>query len=162
MNMLDLVDPALLKEEQEDARYEKSPFRQLKKLLPKQKGGRYENITECVMRKLGYTVEKPLSTDHDRIINGKKVEIKGSTLNKNTDHFSFLQIRPDQDYESMYFVMFYPNELVIMEMTKDVVLENIRNGKFKKQHGGNKAQSGTYLYYGNRESLLDLGATLVQ
>lgn len=162
MNILNLVDPELLDAEQEDPRYVNSPFRHLKQLHAKQKGKRYEKITECVVRKLGHTVSKPLNTDHDRLVDGYKVEIKGSTLNKNTDHFSFLQIRPDQDYDKIYFTMCYPDELVIMEMTKAKVLENIQNGNFKKQHGGNKADSGTYLYYGNRESLVNIGATFVQ
>ena len=128
----------------------------------KQKGKRYEEITECVVRKLGHIVSKPINTDHDRIIDGFKVEIKGSTLNKNTDNFSFLQIRPDQDYDKLYFTMCYPNELVIMEMSKEQVLKNIQNGIFKKQHGGNKAESRTYLYYGNRESLSNIGAKFLQ
>jgi hypothetical protein len=162
VNTLNLIDPELLSAEVEDSRYVNSPFRHLKQLHAKQKGKRYEKITECVVRKLGHTVSKPTNTDHDRVVDGIKVEIKGSTLNKNTDHFSFLQIRPDQDYEKIYFSMFYPDELVIMEMSKQKVLENISNGTFKKQHGGNKADSGTYLYYGNRESLVNIGATYVQ
>lgn len=160
--MMNLVDPKLLEAEEEDPRYLDSPFRYLKQLHAKQKGQRYEQITESVIRKLGYTVSKPVNTDHDRIVNGEKVEIKGSTLNKRTAHFSFLQIRPDQDYDRIYFVMFYPQEMVILEMTKAKVLENIQQGHFKKQHGGNRADSGTYLYYGNRESLLSLGATALQ
>ena len=34
----------------------------------------------------------------------------------------------------------------------------IKDGKMKKQHGGNKAESGTFCYYGNRETLAALGA----
>ena len=162
MNILDLIDSDLLLAEQEDPRYINSAFRFVKQMHAKQKGKRYEEITECVVRKLGHIVSKPINTDHDRIIDGFKVEIKGSTLNKNTDNFSFLQIRPDQDYDKLYFTMCYPNELVIMEMSKEQVLKNIQNGIFKKQHGGNKAESRTYLYYGNRESLSNIGAKFLQ
>jgi hypothetical protein len=151
----------LLEAESEDSRYANSPFRHLKQMHAKQKGKRYEKITECVIRKLGHTVSKPTNTDHDRIIDGLKVEIKGSTLNKNTEHFSFLQIRPSQDYDKMYFSMFYPDKLVIVEMNKDKIIENIKLRNFKKQHGGNKADSGTYLYYGNLESLTNIGAKVV-
>jgi hypothetical protein len=157
-NKIDLIDPKLLTEEAEDQRYVNSPFRNLKNLHAKQKGKRYEAITEQVLKKMGKSVGKPKNTDHDRIVNGKKIEIKGSTLNKNTENFSFLQIRPDQDYDLMYFSMFYPNEFVIMSMDKDTILKNIQKGIFKKQHGGNKADSGTYLYYGNKETLARIGA----
>ncbi len=157
-NLLEHIDPELLVEELEDPRYANSPFRYLKKLHAKQKGKRYEKITECVLKKIGYKVSKPTSTDHDRIVDGVKVEIKGSTLNKNTDHFSFLQIRPDQDYDVIYFSMFYPDRLVIMAMSKDKIKENISHRIFKEQHGGEGADSGTYLYYGNCESLEKIGA----
>ena len=157
-NKIDLIDPTLLIEEAEDQRYINSPFRHLKNLHAKQKGKRYEAITEQVLKKMGKSVGKPQNTDHDRIVDGKKVEIKGSSLNKNSDNFSFLQIRPNQDYEVMYFSMFYPNEFVIMSMDKETILKNIKNGVFKKQHGGNKADSGTFLYYGNKETLISIGA----
>ena len=155
------IDPSLLVADQDDERYADSLFRDLKKMHAKQKGKRYEKVTENVLKTLGFKVGKPLSSDHDRLVNDKKVEIKGSTLNRGTDNFSFLQIRPDQDYESIYFVMFYPHQLVIMEMTKDQVVKQIDAGVFKKQHGGNKAESRTFLYYGNRETLIALGASVI-
>lgn len=161
-NLINHIDPELLTEGAEDARYVNSPFRHLKQLHAKQKGKRYEEITESVLTRIGYIVSKPKSTDYDRIVNGKKVEIKGSTLNKGTDNFSFLQIRPDQDYDLMYFSMFYPNEFVIMAMTKKQIKENIDKKVFKKQHGGNKANSGTYCYYGNRETLETIGAYYIK
>lgn len=161
MNLLDLVDKELLLEEEEDPRYANSPFRYVKRLQAKQKGKRYEEITRSVIRKLGYIVKSPKSSDYDMIVENERVEIKGSTLNKNTENFSFLQIRPDQEYDKIYFTMCYPNELVIMEMTKDKIMENIRLKHFKKQHGGGKANSRTYLYYGNKETLEKLGATFI-
>jgi hypothetical protein len=48
-----------------------------------------------------------------------------------------------------------------MEMTKDQVVKQIDAGVFKKQHGGNKAESRTFLYYGNRETLIALGASVI-
>lgn len=155
------IDASLLQPEAEDPRYKDSPFIHLKKLLPKQKGKRYEKITENIFKSVGAKVQKPTSTEHDRIIDGKKVEIKGSMLNAGTDNFSFLQIRPDQDYDSIYFVMLYPSQIVIMEMGKDEVKKQIESGIFKKQHGGNKAESRTFLYYGNRETLTTLGAKII-
>lgn len=156
--MIHLIETKLLVAEDPDERYIDSPFVHLKALSAKQKGSRYELITSQVLRAIGYDVQKPLSTDYDRIVDGFKCEIKGSTLAKNTDKFSFLQIRPDQEYDKIIFTMFYPHELVMMEMTKNVVLSNIDSKIFKKQHGGNKASSGTYCYYGNKETLHEIGA----
>lgn len=156
-----LVDENMIRPDELDPRYVGSPFQHLKVMHAKQKGKRFEMITSDVCQKLGHKVEKPTNTDHDRIIDGIKSEIKGSTLAKGTDHFSFLQIRPDQDYERMIFSMFYPNELVLMEMDKQTIRKCIDDGVFKKQHGGNKANSGTYCYYGNKETLSKLGATII-
>lgn len=161
MNPLDFIDPCLLKDEPEDPRYVDSPFRKLKKLHAKQKGSRYEKISEQVLVGLGKTVLPPTNTDHDRIVDNVKVEIKGSTLNKNSDNFSFLQIRPDQDYDVMYFCMFYPYKFVIMSMTKDIIIQNIENGNFSKQHGGKKAESRTFCYYGNKITLKEIGAVQI-
>lgn len=158
MNKIDLIDKSLLVPEEEDYRYSNSPFSHLKRLSAKQKGKRYELITDQVLKALGYDVRKPQSTDYDRIVDGFRCEIKGSTLSKNSINFSFLQIRPKQDYDKIIFSMFYPSEFVMMEMSKDVVLINIDAKIFKKQHGGNKGSSDTYLYYGNKDTLLKIGA----
>jgi hypothetical protein len=160
--MINLIDKELLAQEPEDPRYINSPFRFLKQLHAKQAGKRYEAITECVLKALGYTVSKATSTDHDRTINNSMVEMKGSCLNKGTNHFSFLQIRPNQEYDEIMFSMFYPDELVIMTLSKEQVLQAIEQGVFKSQHGGKKGNSGTYSYYGTKESLRQLGAKTIE
>lgn len=156
--MNNLIDSNHLLPEPEDARYVDSIFRHFKALGAKQKGKRGEIITRDVLSKLNFLIESPVSTDHDMILDGVKCEIKSSTLGKNTENFSFLQIRPDQDYDKLIFSMFYPDELVIMSMEKSDVLRNIEEGVFKKQHGGNKAESRTFLYYGNFDTLKTIGA----
>ena len=155
------IDKTLLMPEVVDVRYANSPFVNLKTMGPKQKGKRYEKITEFVLTSMGYNVARSKSTDYDRIVDGLKCEIKGSMLNKNVDVFSFLQIRPKQDYDKIIFTMLYPNEIVIMEMSKEDILINIDKGIFKKQHGGNKAKSETYMYYGNKDTLLQIGAKVI-
>ena len=161
MNLIEMIDPMLLEPEDRDVRYDNSPFKNIKAMGAKQKGKYYELITENVMSQMGYSVSKPVNTDHDRIIDGVKTEIKGGTLNKGTEVFSFLQIRPDQDYDELVFTMCYPQKLVMMKMTKEQVMNHVASGVFKKQHGGNKGNSGTYCYYGNMESLTKLGAQLI-
>jgi len=159
--MIDLIEDTLLEPHTIDPRYEDSPFRHIKLMDAKTKGKRYEQITECVLTKLGYEVAPPQNTQHDRIVNGNKIEIKGSTLNKGVDFFSFLQIRPNDDYETLYFTLCYPNDLKIYTMDKATVLANIENGTFRKQHGGKARNSGTYCYYGTSETLEEIGATQI-
>ena len=161
-NMIELIDPELLVKEKMDERYVNSPFKHLKPMHAKQKGSRFEKIVSNVLTQLGHTIQKAENSDHDRIINGVKVEIKGATLVKKKDYFSFLQIRPDQDYHLMMFAMFYPNDFVLMEMEKEQVIKNVELGIFKKQHEGKSGSSKTYLYFGNKETLLNIGATFVK
>ena len=162
MQLIEMINKNLLEPEDRDTRYDNSPFFHIKGMGAKQKGKYYELITEDVLQKIGFTVEKPTNTDHDRIINGVKSEIKGSTLNKGTEVFSFLQIRPAQDYQQLVFTMCYPDRLVIMRLDKSTVTRYCKEGVFKKQHGGQKAESGTFCYYGNEQTLLELGAEYIK
>lgn len=161
MKILDQISPSLLKEEIIDERYINSPFINLKKISAKQLGSRYEKIVIEVMQKLGYNYNPRSSSDNDAIFNNKKYEIKGSMLNKNSNKFSFLQIRPNQDYDKLLFALFYPQKISLLCMSKKNILINIKNDVFKKQHGGLKGNSNTYMYYGEKESLLRIGAKLI-
>jgi hypothetical protein len=160
-DVIGFIDPVLLLEEPEDPRYTTSPFRKLKTLGPKQRGSRYEKISECILKGLGYAVMPPKSTDHDRIVNGCSIEIKGSMLGAGSDKFSFLQIRPNQDYEELWFVMFYPHRVEIWKMNKNQVQKCCDTGVFGPQHGGKTGDSGTFCYYGNENTLRELGALKV-
>lgn len=156
--LTELIDPELLKADTPDPRYVGSIFSEIKPLPARQKGSRMEQIVACVYGRLGYQVQNAGSSDYDRVINGARCEIKGATLVKNQHLFSFLQIRPNQEYDLLIFAMFYPDDLVIMEMTKQRALELIADKTFSKQHGGNSAESGTYCYYGTPDTLALLGA----
>lgn len=161
-NLIDLIDDSLLNDSEADKRYIGSKFEKIRYLHPKIKGSRFEKITKNVLEKIGLTVYKPKSTDHDMIVNQEKIEVKGSTLIMNKNQFTFLQIRPDQDYDKILFVMAYPKELKIIEMDKNTTIENIENGTFRPQHGGKKGNSRTFCYYGNYESLLKIGGKPLQ
>lgn len=110
------------------------------------------------MAKLGFDVKPSDSTEHDIVVDSRKLEIKGSTLAKGTNNFSFLQIRPSQDYDGILFALFYPDKLEMLVMEKEDVVKYCNDGTFTKQHLGNGSASGTFLYYGNAESLKMLGA----
>ena len=58
--------------------YSDSQFKPIRNMTSKRKGRFFEVLTEeYVDSELGMTVSKPENTDHDTVINGKKVEIKG-------------------------------------------------------------------------------------
>ena len=155
-----LVDNDLIQADIMDPRWEDSPFFKLKCMKAKQAGSRYEKIVENIFTNMGIEVDAPESSDHDRIIEGEKIEIKGSMITKGTDDkFSFLQIRPKQDYDTVVFLAIYFDEINLFEMTKKEIKEKIKKGIFKPQHGGKKGDSGTFCYNGTME---DLGATPIE
>lgn len=134
-----------------DPRWASGPFLALKLMPAKAKGKRFEQIAEAVLTVQGHRVEPPLNTDHDRQVDGKKYEIKGSTITKGSeDVFSFLQIRPAQDYEYLLLETFwFDGTIKYHRIPKDTVIAFIELGVFKSQHGGNKGHSGTYCYNGD-------------
>jgi len=134
-----------------DSRWYDGPFHYLKKLPPKAKGTRFELIAHAILKYNNCDVQPALSTNHDRIIDGFKCEIKGSTITKDTsDCFSFLQIRPDQDYHFLILETFwFDGTIKFFRINKNDLLLMIDKKIFSKQHGGNKAQSGTFCYNGN-------------
>lgn len=143
----------LLKGNDIDSRWFAGPFAQLKMLPAKAKGKRFEQISQELFEHKGHIVWKSKNSNYDRIVDGMEFEIKGSTITKgHDDYFSFLQIRPDQQYDFLIFVSFwFDGEIKVYKIPKEKVLDFISAGVFKKQHGGNDAESRTYCYNGTLE-----------
>ena len=92
--------------------YNGSPFQVYKQMSSKKKGARFESIVQEYCTNIGYKVEKPDNSDHDRKINGKKAEIKGSMLWSGKDeHFRWQQLIPAQDYDVVIFLYYYTSML---------------------------------------------------
>jgi len=136
-----------------DPRYEGKLFGKFRNLAPSQKGKVGEMFCEQVMRSLGRKVTERKSKDHDIVVDGQKGEIKSSTLNNGTNVFSFLQIRPGQDYDKMILQAFFPEKLRIFELSKEDILGLIELEIIKPQHGGKKSNSGTFMWYPTIEDL---------
>lgn len=134
-----------------DPRWAQGPFMGIKLMPAKAKGKRFEQIAEAILKRHGHSVDKPTNSDHDRIVDGEKFEIKGSTITKDTDDvFSFLQIRPSQDYDVLVLETFhFDGTIEFYRIPKSEIQSLIDTSVLKKQHGGNKANSGTYCYNGN-------------
>jgi len=146
-----VLNSSLLSGAEIDPRWSNGPFLGIKLMPAKAKGKRFEEIAQSIFEMIGLTVTKPTNSDHDRIVDGKKFEIKGSTITKGSeDCFSFLQIRPAQDYQFLILETFwFDGTIQYYKIPKTEINLLIEKGVFKKQHGGNKAESGTFCYVGN-------------
>lgn len=82
-----------------DVYWDNSPFKWMTTLTSRTVGSVAEKLIEEWAAGCGFEVQKPSgSTDYDRVINGKKVEIKYSRRWKDSGHYRFQQIR-NQEYE---------------------------------------------------------------
>ena len=165
MKLIDKLNSQnLLDSVPEDFRYLKSPFRKLK-LIPsvKAKGTRYEKISQIIYEVNGRHVQRAPAKikDYDRVVDGLKVEIKGATLVKGKNDFIFNQIRPRQNYDVIHFTCIYPLRIVILELTKQELINKIESNELLGQHGGKSVDSGTYSWTKSEKQLLDLGARIV-
>lgn len=75
-----------------------SPFYWIKSRSSRQIGAIGEALASGWAASKGFDVQRPLSSEHDRLIAGLKVEIKYSSLWTDTEVYKFQQLR-DQDYE---------------------------------------------------------------
>jgi len=136
--------------------YVNSAFKVLKNMSSKKKGKYFERMYEEYMTSKGCKVEKPRNSDHDRVCNDRKKEIKGSFLWGEGSHFRWQQIRPDQDYDDVVFIAVYAEEVKFYEADKETVRKAVEiqdadgNWKFN-QHGGKRVKSGTYFLDGKPE-----------
>tara|TARA_B100001175_G_scaffold233827_1_gene200254 strand:+ start:1085 stop:1621 length:537 start_codon:yes stop_codon:yes gene_type:complete len=132
--------------------YADSQFKPIKDLSSKRKGRFFEVLTEEYVENLGWKVSKPTNSDHDTIINGKKVEIKGSFLwvvDGQLTHYRWQQIRPSQDYEVMIFLAVDPKNIRFYAADKQEVADFVTvqdsNGNYPyNQHGGMTVNSGCF------------------
>jgi hypothetical protein len=126
--------------EKQKSSYSNSIFLPLKELSSRKKGKYFENIFKEWAKGCGLLVEKAQSSNHDCIIEGKKVEIKGSFLwDGNT--FKWQQIRTHQDYDILILMSIYPDRIEIHGCSKKESIENLeikdQNGNWiYQQHGG--------------------------
>lgn len=139
-------------------RYKDSAFLSLRNLSSKVKGAQFEYLYQEYMESKGCVVEKPphRNTDCDRIVDGRRKEIKGSFLwnNKNKKlQFRWQQIRPGQNYDDVVFLAFFPDRLEIYEADKETVRSVVevqdKDGNWPhNQHGGKRVNSGTFFLDG--------------
>ena len=92
---------------------------------------------------MGFNVTRPGDTEADRVIGGKRFEIKGSTLWKN-GRYTFQQIRK-QNYAALICLGISPSDAHCWIIPKRVVLEQWEAGAIKPQHGGQRGKDTAWL-----------------
>jgi len=83
-----------------------SPFEWLMSLPSRSRGKAGEVLAAAWLARNGHRVASPTSADHDRRVNGAKIEIKMSTL-WTGGNYVFQQLR-DQDYEYVFLLGISP------------------------------------------------------
>ena len=136
-----------------------SVFLPLKNLSSKKKGAMFEKLYHEFKLSQGCVVTKPINSDHDRIVDGVKVEIKGSFLWGDGSHFRWQQIRTNQDYDVVVFIAVYPDRIEFYQADKQTIKDNIEvqdsEGKWiYNQHGGQRVNSGCFCIDGFPSCLL--------
>lgn len=117
-----------------------SPFEWLLRLPSRRRGKAGEVLAEAWLRRLGYKVERPLDSSHDRIVEGRKVEIKFSTLWESGDYV-FQQLR-DQEYELALLLGVSPAVAHGWIVTKSQALEHSVS-----QHGGARGSDTKWIRF---------------
>lgn len=161
-NFLDIVDKSLLEPIDRDPRWDDSPLKFLYQMGPRQRGMQFEKIVSDLLTRFGHDVRKSHNTDYDRWLNSSRIEIKGSLCGKNSERFTFLQIRPNQEYDCMIFLCCFPFEINMFSMDKAQIISNIQQKKIKPQHGGNAGNSGTFCFHPTKKQLLEMGAQIFE
>lgn len=133
--------------------YTDSVFKNLKDLSSKKKGKYFEQLYAEYKLSQGVIVTKPENSDHDRIVDGLKVEIKGSFIWSNANSFRWQQIRTGQDYDVVVFIAIYPDRVEFYQADKETVKRNVevqdaKGNWIHNQHGGKTVNSGCFFIDG--------------
>ena len=116
-----------------------SPFEWLKRRPSRQVGAIGELLIERWLQTNGIPVVRPPDSDADRIVGGRRAEIKLSTLWA-TGHYKFQQLR-DQDYEFAILMGISPHDAHCWVIPKpDLIrlwkVEHVVSAQHNSGHGG--------------------------
>ena len=122
-----------------------SPFEWVLLLPSRSKGAYGEKFVQELFRTNGFDVKRPKSgSDHDRVINGHRIEIKMSTLWATNNQYKFQQIR-NQEYDYLICLGLSPNEAHAWLIPKEEV--HVRREGVSHQHGGKAGNDTLWLNF---------------
>lgn len=114
-----------------------SPFKWIKSRPSRTIGAIVETLVEEWLIANGLNVQRPSDSQADRIVEGFRVEIKGSTLWK-SGNYKFQQIR-DQNYDFIVCLGISPFEAHCWVIPKEAIPALRKDGVIRGQHTGNQA-----------------------
>lgn len=120
-----------------------SPFAWIKLRPSRSVGAIGEAMVAAWMVMHGFGVQRSPDSQADRIIEGKRVEIKFSTLWKN-GAYCFQQIR-DQNYDFMVMLGISPHDAHCWVIPKADLMTLRENGALTGQHTGHGAKETTWV-----------------
>jgi len=128
----------------DDANWRDSPFAWIKTRPSRQVGKIGEQLVAGWVAARGFNVQRSPDSDADRLIEGKRVEIKFSTLWKNGS-YTFQQLR-DQNYELAICLGISPFDAHCWVLPKREILRQWREtGNLHSQHGGANGSDTAWL-----------------
>ena len=122
-----------------------SPFYWIKSRPSRQIGTIGEALVAGWAASKGFDVTRPTSSEHDRRIEGLKVEIKFSTLWTDSRIFKFQQLR-DQDYDYCFMLGASPFDAQAWFVPKQELSFN-RPPALVPQHGGTAGRDTRWLSF---------------
>ena len=127
------------------AEWRGSPFEWILSIPSRSKGAYGEKLVQELFRLNGFDVKRPKSgSDHDRVINGHRIEIKMSTLWAKTGQYTFQQIR-DQEYDYLICLGLSPTEAHCWLIPKSEV--HVGREGVSHQHGGKAGTDTLWLSF---------------
>lgn len=128
----------------EDLEWEGSPFAWIKTRPSRQRGKIGEQLVAGWLAARGFNVQRSPDADADKIIEGKRVEIKFSTLWRSRS-YKFQQLR-DQNYQMVICLGISPLDAHCWVLPKSEVLRQWREtGQIRSQHGGTRGKDTAWL-----------------
>lgn len=128
----------------DDLAWQGSPFAWIKTRPSRQVGVIGEKLVAGWLATKGFDVVRSPDSEADRIINGKRAEVKFSTLWKG-GFYKFQQLR-DQNYEFAVCLGVSPFDAHCWIIPKQVILKQWGRGEgLESQHGGRRGKDTAWL-----------------
>lgn len=127
----------------DDASWEGSPFAWIRTRPSRQRGTIGEKLVAGYLATKGFDVIRSPDSEADRIVAGKRVEIKSSTLWKG-GFYKFQQLR-NQNYAFAICLGVSPFDAQCWAIPKETIMERWASGEITSQHGGQGGSDTAWL-----------------
>ena len=132
--------------ETDDAEWEGSPFQWIRCRPSRQRGAIFERIVSAWCQDKGFSVTRSANSDADLVIEGHRVEVKGSTLWTDQPQYKFQQIR-DQQYDFCFCLGVSPFDVHAWYIPKSELMDDQLRQGLRPQHGGQSGSDTRWLSF---------------